>query len=169
MPRSWLPSFLILLLTVACADRCIAGQDAPHVATTDAEKQLDRIVRLSEKDQNLSEFVLGTPAYKPKADNGYAKLFTKRLRAAMAEHERAAVKENCKGRYIPGELCGLDYNPLTCAQDEAEKPYRYKTEHAASDKVVIVLARPGEKKPAVRFEMARKGGQWKLDAAHCLP
>ena len=169
MPRSWLPSFLIFLFIVACANLCVAGQERPHPATTESEKRLDRIVRQSEKDQNLVEFVLRTPAYKPKADKGYAGLFTKRLLDAMAARERAAVAENCKGKYIPGELCGLDYNPLTCAQDEPDGPYLYTTQSAEPEKATIVLFRPGEKKPAVRYEMTREAGQWKLDAVRCLP
>lgn len=145
------------------------GAAGYHVATTEAEKALDHVLRLSEKDGNLLEFVLHTPQYKPKADKGYARYVTKRLLADMAAMEKAAVTANCKGKYVAGELCGVDYNPLTCAQDEAEGAYQYKTESAADGKAVVAYKWPDEKDKAATFEMLEEGGAWKVDGVKCRP
>lgn len=61
---------------------------AVHVAASDAEKTLNRVLRASEKDANLLEFVLHTPWYKPRAEKGYVGYSSKHfLSATMAERE----------------------------------------------------------------------------------
>uniref|UniRef100_I2Q134 DUF3828 domain-containing protein n=1 Tax=Desulfovibrio sp. U5L TaxID=596152 RepID=I2Q134_9BACT len=171
-PRSpRLPSllWLVLVLLIAAAPAHPAGNAGYHVAASEAEKALDKVLHLSGKDPNLLEFVLRTPSYKPKADKGYARFFTKRLLDDMAAQEKAAVQENCNGRYVAGELCGLDYNPLTCAQDEPAGAYRYKTESSAEEKAVVAYKWPEEKDKAATFEMVEEGGMWKVDRVTCRP
>ncbi|MHC1710730.1 MAG: DUF3828 domain-containing protein [Solidesulfovibrio sp.] len=142
-----------------------------HVATSDAEKALDHVLVLSGKHNNLLEFVLHTPAYKPKADKGYARYFTARLLTDMAAMEKKAVQKNCKGKYIKGELCGTDYNPLNCAQDDSELPYLYDTTSSAEGKAVITYKWQdgGTEEPLATFEMLQEGGEWKIDAVQCRP
>ena len=140
-----------------------------HRAATPAETALDRVLRLSEKDSNLVEFLLATPQYKAKNDKGYGRYFTARLRADLAAMERASVAENCQGKYIDGELCGLDYNPLTCAQDLSDKAYLYRTSSSDDARAVIDYKWPGTADPLASFDMIREAGAWKLDAVRCLP
>ena len=59
------------------------GQTAYHRAASQQENTLDTILRNSEKDQNLIEFVLRTPFYKSNKDKGYARYFTKNFLTAM--------------------------------------------------------------------------------------
>ena len=141
----------------------------PHPAATKAEKALDKLLRLSEKRVGLVAAVLGRSGG-GKGDAVLAReLTTARLRQDLAELERKAVRDNCKGRYIPGELCGLDYNPLTCAQDESDAPYSYRTTTAIPDRADIVYSWPGAANPSASFIMVREGEAWKLDAVRCLP
>ncbi|QAZ67535.1 hypothetical protein [Solidesulfovibrio carbinolicus] len=149
------------------ADKPAAGR--PHPAATEAEKTLDKLLRLSEKRAGLVDALLGRPGG-GKGDAALAReLTTARLRHDLAELERKAVRDNCKGRYIPGELCGLDYNPLTCAQDESDAPYSYRTTAATPDRADIVYSWPGAANPSASFIMVREGEAWKLDAVRCLP
>jgi len=144
------------------------GASAFHPAAGDAEKTLDRVLRLSEKDANLLDFVRRTPDYKPKADKGYVRYFTKRFLDAMAAMEKKAVRENCQGKYSDGEICGLDYNPLTCAQDRADNAYRYATDASSEEGMASVrYTWPGSKKPLAAFGMVQEGGQWKIDSVRC--
>jgi len=174
-PPRLLPVLLLVLALLVTAapgwtkEPASPGVAGYHVAASEAEKTLDRVLRLSEKDGNLLEFVLHTPQYKPKADKGYARFFTKRLLTDMAALEKAAVLSNCKGKYVAGELCGVDYNPLTCAQDEAEGAYQYQTESSAARKAVIAYTWPGEKDKAATFEMLEEGETWKVDGVKCRP
>lgn len=145
------------------------GPGDPHRAAAEAEKTLDRVLRLSEKDQNFIEFLRATPQYQARPGQDYGRYVTARLRGGMAALERAAVTTNCQGRYIDGELCGLDYNPLTCAQDEGPGAYLYKTESSGDDRAVIAYAWPGEKGMVASFRMVQEGGVWKIDAVTCRP
>lgn len=141
----------------------------PHPAATEAEKALDKLLRLSEKRYGLVAAVLGRPGG-GKGDAALAgELTTARLRQDLAGQERKAVRDNCKGRYVPGEICGLDYNPLTCAQDESDAPYGYRTTAATADRADIAYFWPGAASPSARFVMVREAGAWKLDAVKCLP
>ena len=141
----------------------------PHPAATEAEKALDKLLRLSEKRYGLVAAVLSRPGG-GKGDAALAgELTTVRLRRDLAELERKAVRDNCKGRYVPGEICGLDYNPLTCAQDESDAPYSYRTTAGAADQADIAYSWPGAAAPSASFVMVREAGAWKLDAVKCLP
>ncbi len=141
----------------------------PHPAATEAEKALDKLLRLSEKRFGLVAAVLGRPGG-GKHDAALAReLTTARLRQGLAALERNAVRDNCKGRYVPGEICGLDYNPLTCAQDESDAPYSYRTTAASAERADIAYSWPGAANPSARFVMVREAGVWKLDAVQCLP
>ncbi|MHC1789381.1 YqhG/Tai3 family protein [Solidesulfovibrio sp.] len=140
-----------------------------HRAAMEAERTLDRVLRLSEKDRNFLEFLLGTPQYQARPGKDYGRNVTARLRGSMAALERAAVTENCQGRYIDGELCGLDYNPLTCAQDEGQGAYRYKTESSGDDRAVIAYTWPGMQGMVASFRLVQEGGVWKIDAVTCRP
>ena len=66
--------FLLLGLGAFAATASGQVQDGPkpnlsadHVAASHAEKTLNRVLRASEKDANLLEFMLHTPWYKPRA------------------------------------------------------------------------------------------------------
>lgn len=88
---------LILLLPIAaCA---AAPSTAFHPPQTEAEKALDHILMLHTQDKEYRNF------------------FTSALEKSIDDVEARLVKENCGGQYLEGELCGLDYTVLTCAQD----------------------------------------------------
>jgi hypothetical protein len=140
-----------------------------HTASSEAEMALDEILRLSDKDDNMLNFVLRAPDYKPKADKGYAGHFTQRLLRDMAEMERREVKSKCGGKYIQGELCGTEYNPLTCAQDMSDSGYLYRTDSSGGSKATISYAWPGEKKRLAVFEMVLEHGRWMIDSVKCNP
>ncbi|KHK04068.1 hypothetical protein [Desulfovibrio sp. TomC] len=145
------------------------GQGGYHRAATEAEKTLDRVLRLSEKDPDLVAFLLATPQYKARAGKDYGRYVTPRLRTDLAALERATVAENCQGKYLDGELCGLDYNPLTCAQDLADGAYLYQTASSGDGRAEISYKWPGEKDSLGRFTLVQDGGVWKIDAVTCLP
>ena len=180
MGRLFGAALLVMALLVVGVASSLAGQPVggdsakptagrPHPAATEGEKALDKLLRLSEKRYGLVAAVLGRPGG-GKGDAALAReLTTARLRRDLTELERKAVRDNCKGRYIPGELCGLDYNPLTCAQDESDAPYSYRTTVASADRADIVYSWPGAANPSASFVMVREGEAWKLDAVRCLP
>jgi len=83
--------------------------------------------------------------------------------------EKETVKKNCKGKYIKGELCGTDYNPLNCAQDDSELPYLYNTISSGDGKALITYKWQdgGTEGSLATFEMLQEGTDWKIDAVKC--
>ncbi|MBI4383274.1 MAG: sel1 repeat family protein [Nitrospinae bacterium] len=138
------------------------------MARTPAEKALDHILRRVEKDGNITQYVLGTPYYDAEKDTGYARLFTKTFLRAAAKKEADAVKRSCDGKYT-GEICGLDFNPITCAQDYSESGYLHRTMEDDGSKAIIsslgVDFEPSEVKTSYR--LIKVGENWKLDGVHC--
>ena len=55
-----------------------------HPASSPVETLVDKVLRLSEKEQQLLEYVLHTPQYDAKNGKDYARYFTKRLLDDMA-------------------------------------------------------------------------------------
>ena len=156
-------------VSVGSGDAGNAMASRPHPAATEAEKALDKLLRVSEKRYGLVAAVLGRPGGGKHDADLARELTTARLRQDLAGQERKAVRDNCKGRSIPGEICGLDYNPLTCAQDESDAPYSYRTTAGAAGQADIAYFWPGAASPSARFVMVREAGAWKLDAVKCLP
>ena len=87
----------------------------------------------------------------------YTALLTPSLIAAIAHAERAPLRRNCEGRYRPGEICGLDFVPITCAQDSAEA-HLYR----------IGATRPGEaRSTVVTYRPVQGADKWRMDGIRC--
>ena len=144
-------------------------QESFHVAQSDAEKALDDILRRYNTDHNMFAYVVGRPWYDAKKDTGYSLLFTKNLLQAVAKAESDAVKDSCGGKYIKGELCGLDFNPITCAQDYSEDGYLYRTIEDDGHKAIMFYLWAGHKPSDARtfYRLIKNGDHWKLDGVDC--
>jgi glycine/D-amino acid oxidase-like deaminating enzyme len=84
-----------------------------HAPETQAEKQLDSLLQRANVEDELFDFVLLRPWYQPKAQHIYSQFFTDALLHAYRQREAVLVHENCDGVYREGEICGLDFNPIT--------------------------------------------------------
>jgi len=138
-----------------------------HSATTEAELALDRAIRLSDSDRNAIDFLAKRPRDNS-SDERYAGIFTSKLEKAWASEEQSLVQSECGGRYLDGEICGLDYNPFTCAQDFSENGYRYASTPARrSDAMIVALVWPGIDRMVATYRMVRKGNRWLVDGVRC--
>ena len=88
------------------------------------------------------------------------------LIAAIRAEEKAAVQRDCGGHYAKSEICGLDYSPITCAQD-SNTTYVYRTEVDQGDEAIIAYAWGKDDKPAATYRLVRQAGQWKIDGIRC--
>jgi hypothetical protein len=143
-------------------------QESFHIARSPAEKALDGIIRRADKDDNVIEYVLGTPYYDAKKDDGYSRLFTKKFLRAAAKKEADLVKKSCDGKYTD-EICGLDSSPILCAQDFSEKGYLYRTIEGDGHKAVIYYLWVGDNPDNLKtfYRLIKVGNKWKLDGVHC--
>lgn len=168
--------YVFLFAWVSCAPPALAEialqpspQESFHAAQSAPEKALDNIIRNSDADSNMFDYVLKRPWYNEKKDTGYSQLFTKNLLTAWARAEATLVQKNCGGKYSKGEVCGIDYNPITCAQDISEDGYFYKTEKADGRQAVVSYEWSQKDSPTeiATYRLVKDDIGWKLDGVNC--
>jgi len=135
--------------------------------SSDAERALNSILKWRDP---------GGPVYRFLTDqNGGRKLYEKRfdrhftvpLLDAVAALERKLVKEECRGRYVEGDMCGIGYNPLNCAQDDPPNGYHFLVESAGEGTEVIATAWRASGPVTARYRVTRYHGTWAIDAISC--
>jgi hypothetical protein len=163
-----LVALLLFYVPACCAD------GAFHAPDSDAEKALDHILdsdRILDSGQQKSpgfhEFMIGADKLDKSHEDAYGAMFTKPLLAAWRLAERKAVRVNCHGHYQKGELCGIDYDMLTCAQDEADT-YLYRTDVDDGHVARIAYKWLGNEPEVASYVLVKEGGQWRLDGVDCL-
>jgi hypothetical protein len=70
-----------------------------------------------------------------------------------------AVNNKCNGIYIDGNLCGIEYDPLICAQDDNNGVYLYKTVSATTDTAIIAYKWPDLPDVLARYRIIHKDGR----------
>ncbi|SBW04827.1 conserved hypothetical protein [uncultured Alphaproteobacteria bacterium] len=162
------------------ASPAVAGQDVPpkdatsdgfHYPSTSAEQFLDLIITLEGGTGNaeLGWYAENVPWRNTLKDAHYARLITPGLREAISREEARLVKKNCDGKYVEGDNCSFDANPIICAQDYSEEGYLFRTEKSGRNEVVLALRWPGISQIIGTYRLVRAGGVWKLDGIRCDP
>jgi hypothetical protein len=165
--RPVVAALLALPLTAALAQA--TRPELPfHPPETEVERALDAILHRADSDTHLLSNLLdgrGGRGFRRTLD--YAPLLTPALVAAIARAERALLRQNCGGRYRPGEICGLDFGPLTCAQDSNEV-YLYRTQVTRPDEAIVAYRWPeGGRAAVATYRLLRRGGAWRIDGIRC--
>ena len=144
---------------------CAAPASAAfHAPATPAEKALDRTLHAIDADANLLDNLVHRPGSRQTVD--YRSMLTPALIAAIQEVERQLVKKNCGGHYRNGEECGLDYSPITCAQDTSPV-YHYHTVLDLGPRQVIEYAWPDEDKRVATYTLQNTPKGWRIDGVSC--
>jgi hypothetical protein len=157
------------ILSAICSRPAFAEDSKFHPPQTEAEIALDKIFDLEDKDSNMLFFALAMPYYHPPKDTGYAQLFTKALLKAWRKKEADLVRENCGGKYREGEICGLDFDPITCAQDRPDK-FVFRTIKSGKESVSIIAAWPqsvNDERYFKYYKLVKEEDVWKLDGVYC--
>jgi hypothetical protein len=132
-----------------------------HAPQTEAEQALDKVIHL---DMTVT---CGLWPALTKATGQYATLFTPQLSHAVANADQKLVQLNCGGDPTKG-VCGLDYDPLTCAQDYPPAPILYRTISVKeSNEAIIGYAWGTGNTDQGRYRLVKVGGTWKLDGIEC--
>jgi hypothetical protein len=138
-----------------------------YLANSEAEKTLAKILFITDNDREFTTFAFKKPWLKKATTSKLKHFFSLSLQKAWVDAQVNALKENCDGKYIDGELCGLGFNPLTCAQDYNEKGYLYKTLAEDDAAAIISYMWPHIPETAATFRMIRQKGQWIVDGVSC--
>ena len=86
--------------------------------------------------------------------------------ASIRKAERALVQQDCGGKYRKDEVCGMDFDPITCSQDSSPN-YLYHTILDLGPKVVIEYAWPNENKSAAVYTLVKQQDGWRIDGITC--
>ena len=143
-----------------------AAENIPPPKTL-AERTLDGILKHADQDPDQLDNLFdgrGQKPFRPAED--YGKDLMAPLMAAMSAKEKALVQANCGGHYRKGDVCGLDYSPITCAQDLSDS-YLYRTEAGGEDRMEISYYWPGMKRPVATYRLVRQAESWKIDGISC--
>ncbi|MBF0327211.1 MAG: hypothetical protein HQL42_19395 [Alphaproteobacteria bacterium] len=171
---SFIVGLSVIALLVAnpalCADtERKAGQDYArefHAAQTDAEIRLDAILKQADSIAGSSWVAVQAPWRDKANDRLFEGMFSPTLQAAWVRAEQDAVRKNCTGAYIDGELCGIDIHPITCAQDLTPN-YQYRTASSTSNQAIIEYRWGGGTKTMATFRLIRADRSWVLDGVAC--
>ena len=156
-----------LFVAVGLALAWPAAAENIHPPKSTAERALDGILKHADQDPDQLDNLFegrGQRPFRPAED--YTKVLSAPLIAAMSAKEKALVQAACDGHYRKGELCGLDYSPITCAQDLSDS-YLYRTEASGGDRAEISYYWPGTKKSVATYRLVRQAETWKIDGISC--
>jgi hypothetical protein len=160
-------SRLALILAAGTGLAWPAAAGTIHPPATTAERALDAILKHADQDPDQLDNLFdgrGQRPFVPAED--YTKLLTAPVIAAMSAKEKAMVQAACGGHYRKGEVCGMDFSPITCAQDLSDS-YLYRTEASAEDRADISYYWPGTDKPVATYRLVRQAQTWKIDGIRC--
>jgi hypothetical protein len=157
---------LLFLCLLASSGTSALPQAAFHAPQSEPERALAKILGQADKDEHLLDNLLqgrGAKTFKPTFN--YETLLTTALVEAIRAHEKALVAKDCKGKYLEGEICGLDYSPITCGQDSNTR-YEFRTPQAGPNIAKIEFRWPGGK-TAASYRVIKAEGTWKIDGISC--
>lgn len=154
-----------LVLPGAYAAETPAGKPQFHPPQTAAEKALEHILMLDDKDRDFPSFVFKSLERDKSRDKNYSGLFTKELEDAWEKAYLSLPLEDDEG----GRDVGYDW--IVCGQ-ETSKKYFYATVRSSEYEAYVAVAAPEDinfspSLDPAPFRMIKEGGKWKLDGVWC--
>ena len=173
-----LPMVLVLLLTAQVTSANEIEFSAP---TTAPEKALHAILQwhhheTGQRSTVLFDFLTQRSGRSKASDMRYQRKFTMSLVRAISAADQRMHDKDCEG------ICGLDFDPILCAQDILLPPHAYLTTSkarangwpaklASSDSHAYILYRRGRVGESylhrVDYLMEKEGGAWKIAGVYC--
>ena len=136
-----------------------------HKPTTAQEKRLHEILQLASCNYDLIAFLLKLPKYKP---IDYSNYLTNKLALAIETYEKNLVQKTCNGKYLDDQICGINYNPITCSQESFEFEV-YNTIKTNNHETTIEYSYLLDNKiyPIATYRLVNKLNIWLLDGIKC--
>ncbi|HEY7851875.1 MAG TPA: hypothetical protein VIB82_02800, partial [Caulobacteraceae bacterium] len=137
-----------ILVCVALAAGSAAAKPAFAPARSAAEQALDRILKLDAQKPEMMDPAIEVAGRRPRTTPPpgapYLRYLTTPLAAAILAEEARQVKANCGGVSKRGEECGMDSDPVLCAQDFPDH-YLFRTIQSGPALAVAETAWPPDK------------------------
>ncbi|MGD0191509.1 MAG: hypothetical protein ABSD74_12280 [Rhizomicrobium sp.] len=158
--------FILGFATVALVFLASVGSVADssfHKARSISEIALDRILKIADADDRILDNLFHRYPDDPVTRSqrvDYSRFLTTELIQLFSREQRKLVQEDCGGVYLKGELCGMDYNPVTCTNGELGAP-SYSTKRQTNNSALIMADTGNE------YTLAQERGVWKLTGVKC--
>jgi hypothetical protein len=168
----------VLLHVLASTVALAAGSDsaAPefHPSQTAAEQTLARILKLDRDKPEQINPAIGSSGRRarttPPPGATYLKYLTMPLALAILAEESRDVKLECGGIYKSGEECGMDSDPIICAQDSPDS-YLFRTKRSGPSHAIVEAAWPPDQGARIKadasYRLKLTDGVWKIDGISC--
>ena len=138
-----------------------------HAAISEAEKRLDTLIKMTESDSGFYFYAVGAPFRDKSKDYKFSEYVTQPLLNSWNKYEVEIVKKDCGGTYKDGEICGIDYNPLTCTQDNNEGKYVYSTYFDNKRTAIISYKWEKSHDTIATYRLVAANGVWAIDGVMC--
>ncbi|HZZ88314.1 MAG TPA: hypothetical protein VFE13_08255 [Caulobacteraceae bacterium] len=164
-----------IALTASAAPAAATAPSAFHPARSPTELALARILEADAgKPEQVDPAAAGRSGHRPRTappkGAPYLKYLTVGLATAILQEEAQDVQRACGGVYKDGEECGMDSDPVVCAQDFPER-YLFRTVRSQPGLAVIEAAWPPDQgaEPVGNgtYRLKVVAGVWKLDGIEC--
>lgn len=162
-------------LALALAPAPASAAPAFHVARSAPEQALARILKLdADKPVLVDPAAAGRSGRRPRTTPPkgapYLKHLTLALATAILAEEAHEVRQACGGVYKDGEECGMDADPILCAQDFPDS-YLFNSTKSAPGFAVVEAAWPPDQGAETvgngTYRLKLVAGAWKLDGIAC--
>lgn len=131
------------------------------------EQALNAILNTAGHDPNLFQSLIDYRNPKAQAAKSpYGALLTPALINRIHTKEKQTVDKTCGGHYSSQNVCGLDFNPITCSQEDLGR-LSFKTRAKQSDVRIIRVYSKTLKTSVGHYRMVWSQNRWKLDAINC--
>ncbi len=164
---------MLVALAAVLATGSASAAPAFHRVQTAAEQALARILKRdadNSSDVDPAVETRGRPHTTPPRGAPYLKYLTTPLATAILVAQAGLVKTNCGGVYRRGDECGMDADPIICAQDFPDS-YLMRTIQSGPGLAVIEAAWPpdagAEPTTSGVYRLTLTGTVWKIDGIAC--
>jgi hypothetical protein len=179
---NFIVSFLISLcltanVAIANDKNNARGQNAPahvdshsdefHKPATKAEEMIDYLLTVTSRKPDFFAYITNKPWRNKAKGKGFSVFFSQKLQKNWINEEIRLLNLWCDGKYIEGDMCGLDINPFTCAQDYLEEGYMYKTISSDNRTAIIAYRWPHLPEVVATYRLIFQNNQWIVDAVDC--
>ena len=165
--------FLLSFTTMAYAEPPQQPHDNSfgfHRAQMPIEQSLDAILTQAAASETLFCAILPKRCTPSPADLVHVTVYSARLLSSIRKTEQKLLNRECNGIYRDHELCGIDYDPILCGQENSRNGYLYKIPHedAGTAEILSIWAdSPIDPSHPTRYFLIKEKGVWKLDGVDC--
>lgn len=129
---------------------------------------LNSVLSMADTDRRMFDFVIDREGATSEHIKIFGKFFTNSFLYSVAATEKSLVQKYCDGKYLEGEVCGLDYSPLNCVQSAPDLGYFFRTLNKTKQATIISVSWNKNGPPTSFYRMKQANNHWVIDGIQCV-